>query len=278
MFKTSVLDFLPLWAIFLGSTALIVLSIEAGFALGRRRVRAMKDGEAPHVGGAVAATLGLLAFMLAFTFGSGTSRWDAKRTLVLDESNAIGTAYLRTDLLPEPQRSISQQLLMDYIDLRLVVANNHTEELEDKKVKNLSRYAQNIAAIIRESKALHSQLWGQATSAAQQQPSPLTALYVGALNDVIDLHQKRVTVSMQQRMPMVFWVTLYSLAVLSMGLAGYDAGASRSARSGSSLIVALAFSSVLLLVVALDRPQSSSVEQTALLELQQDIHAARKAL
>jgi hypothetical protein len=238
----------------------------------------MLDGEAPHVGGAVAATLGLLAFMLAFTFGSGTSRWDEKRTLVLDESNGIGTAYLRTDLLPEPQRSISQQLLVDYIDLRLVVANNHREELEVRKVKYRSIYEQDVAAIVRESKALHTQLWKQAMSAVQQQATPLTGLYVNALNDVIDLHQKRVTIAMQQRMPMVFWVTLYSLAVLSMGLAGYDAGASRSARSASSLIVALAFSSVLLLVVALDRPQTSSVDQTALLELQQDIHAARKAL
>src|SRR5262245_15814690 len=113
------LDWLPLWA-WLGITVgLILLTVEAGFRAGRwRRQHAEREGETP-VSAIVAALLGLLAFLLAFTFGMAASRFDTRRELVLDEANAIGTTYLRAALLPEPHRKETRTLLRDYVDVRL---------------------------------------------------------------------------------------------------------------------------------------------------------------
>ncbi len=271
MFETTALDFLPLWAIFILSTVLIVLAMEVGFATGQRKLRHLKDGETIHLGGAVAATLGLLAFILAFTFGTGTNRWDVKKELILNESNAISTAFLRADMLPEPQRARIQQLLSRYVDHRIAI--NNKDQIY-KTSHNPRDFADKLEIKISEAKIIQSDLWVEAVAAAKRQPTPITGLFVSALNDVFDLHQSRVTVIMQQRMPMVFWITLYGLAILAMWLGGYDVGVSRGGRALSSWVVALAFSSIMLLVIALDRPQASAVNQAPLLEVQRDMHAA----
>ena len=84
----------------------------------------------------------------------------------------------------------------------------------------------------------------------------------------------RVTVTFQQRMPKVFWMTLYILAILAMGMAGYEAGATKGARAGVGWVIAFAFACVILLVVALDRPQVASVSYAPLLEVQSDMRAS----
>src|SRR4029450_7972437 len=92
---------LPLWGLFLAILILVLLSVEGGYRLGKyRRSRSEEEKEAP-VGAMAGATLGLLAFILAFTFGLAAARFDTRRQLLLDEANAIGTAYLRAGMLPE---------------------------------------------------------------------------------------------------------------------------------------------------------------------------------
>ena len=93
---TTILDMLPLWGLFLAILVLVLAAIEGGYRLGSyRHRRSIHEKDAP-VGAMVGATLGLLAFMLAFTFGMAASRFDTRKQLVLDEANAIGTTYLRT--------------------------------------------------------------------------------------------------------------------------------------------------------------------------------------
>jgi len=67
----------------------------------------------------VAAELGLLAFLLAFTFGIGASRFEMRRQILIDEANAIGTTYLRAAMLPTPQREDARRLLKEYVDVRI---------------------------------------------------------------------------------------------------------------------------------------------------------------
>ena len=93
------LDALPLWGVFVAILFVVVLSVECGYRLGKyRRSRHELEKEAP-VGTMVGATLGLLAFILAFTFGLAAARFDARRQVLLDEANAIGTTYLQTSFL-----------------------------------------------------------------------------------------------------------------------------------------------------------------------------------
>ncbi|MFN2189419.1 MAG: hypothetical protein ACK2T3_11705 [Candidatus Promineifilaceae bacterium] len=116
---TEFMDGFPLWAIFFASVAIILLSIEIGYRLGKRQRGRLVAKEKIQTGPVVAASLGLLAFILAFTFGSVTSRLADRQQLVLDEANVIGTVYLRADLLEPSDRNEIQRILYDYVNLRL---------------------------------------------------------------------------------------------------------------------------------------------------------------
>ena len=119
MDKTGLLDPFPLWTILPLTVGLALLSVELGYRLARnRQLRAQEEKES-QVGGMVGATLGLLAFMLAFTFGLAGSRFEDRRQIVLAEANAIGTTYLRTSMIPEPMRTEARNLLREYVAVRL---------------------------------------------------------------------------------------------------------------------------------------------------------------
>lgn len=252
---SQLLDSLPLWGIFLATVVVILVSMELGFLLGRRAHQRSEKEDKPYTGAIVAASLGLLAFMLAFTFGAVTSRIDAKKQIILDEANAIGTAYLRADVLPQTHRDEIRRALHDYLTVRIEAARTAVDAVD-------------VERAIARSEDLLNLLWSRAASVAEANPSPMTALFIQSLNQVIDLHGTRVTVALHYRLPAVYWATLYSLAFLAMAVAGYDAGLVGGRRSISSVALVLAFSVVVLLVVALDRP-STTVTQQALTGLEQ---------
>lgn len=260
---THLLDDLPLWLIFLLTVAIVIGSIEAGYRLGRsRRVQrdsaAEQEKEAP-VGTIVAATLGLLAFMLGFTFSLSASRFDSRRMVVLEESNAVGTAWLRAGLLPAPQGKTIQRLLGEYVAARLEAVQANRPQ-----------------AGIAKSEALHTALWAQAKEVADQDShSIITGLFIQSLNEVIDLHSKRVLLSLHNRIPEMVWLVLYSIAILSMAALGYQEGLSGSRRSLAVGALAVTFTVVILLIVDLDQPNKGllRVSQGTLLELQKSISA-----
>ncbi len=255
---TTVLDALPLWALFLVIVTLVLCAIEGGYRLGGyRRGRAEHEKDAP-VGAMVGATLGLLAFMLAFTFGMASSRFDSRKSLVLDEANAIGTTYLRAAMLPDGRDEV-RGLLRDYVDARL--ATVRTGEMAEG---------------VRRAEDLQSQLWTRAAAVGQQHPNSIVVgLFVESLNEVIDLHARRVTAGLRNRIPGAIWVVLFTLAMLSLGAMGYHSGLVGTARSLAVIAVALAFSAVIGLVVDLDRPQEGTlrVSQQALIDVQRSMNA-----
>jgi hypothetical protein len=85
-----------------------------GIALQRLPRGRDRDADSSQEGYVVSATLGLLALLLGFTFAMATDRFDSRRALVVEEANAIGTAYLRAQLLPEPHRARTSGLLLRY--------------------------------------------------------------------------------------------------------------------------------------------------------------------
>ena len=185
---------LPLWGVFLVTVAIILLAIEGGFRLGTYRRRRSEGEDKPPVGEMVAATLALLAFILAFTFGLAGSWFDGRRRLVVDEANAIGTTYLRAGMLPEPHRSDVRDLLREYVDVRL-------EAVQPGK----------LGESVRRSEGLHARLWAEATAVAEKQPSSVVVgLFIWSLNEVIDLHAKRIALGPRTRLPGTIWATLYS--------------------------------------------------------------------
>jgi len=252
----GLLDIFPLWTILPLTLAAALISVESGYRLAlSRRKRAENEKEAP-VGAMASATLALLALMLAFTFGYAATRFEDRRQVVLSESNSIGTAYLRATLLPEPMRTESRNLLREYVDVRL-------EGVQPGK----------LSQALAKSDELLDRLWSQAVAAAEKERTPMTSLFIQALNDVINLNSKRVTAGVRSRVPVPIWVVLFMLSFLSMAMLGYHEALTNSRRSPAVLALVLGFCSVLFLIVDLDRPGQGLLEvsQQSMTDLRQSM-------
>src|SRR5512134_581079 len=190
------------------------------------------------------AIVGLVAFMLAFTFGIASSRFDVRKGLVRDEARAIETTYLRADFLTEPDRDEVKRLLVEYLDERLALTEAQTVE--------------DVEPTLRKSREIHDRLWRIAVEHGQRElNSDVAALYIDSLNETFNLHHQRVAVGLQARIPLGVWAALYLLSVLGMISMGYQSGITGSKRTGASLMLALSFALVTSLIVALDRPTTS---------------------
>lgn len=252
------IDALPLWALFISILLVVLLSVEFGYRLGRyRRGRQEQEKEAP-VGTMVGATLGLLAFILAFTFGLAAARFDTRRQVLLDEANAIGTTYLRAGMLPDRGKQI-RGLLRDYIGARLDAVRSG-----------------NVAEGIQRSENIQQQVWAEAEAVAEKNPNSIVVgIFVQSLNEMIDLHAKRLQAGVRSRIPGAIWLGLFAVAVLSLAAMGYLEGLSGTRRSLAIIAVAIAFSVVIELIADLDRPQEGvlRVSQQALLDVQRSMNA-----
>ena len=254
-------DNLPPWGLWVATVVIILLAIEGGQRLGKyRRQHQEQELEAP-VGAMVGATLGLLAFMLAFTFGLAASRFDIRRGYTVDDANAIGTTYLRAGLLSEPYRTEVRNLLREYVDVRLeLVRPGKAEEAMHR------------------SGELQARLWSQAVAVGEKNSGSIVAgLFIGSLNEMIDIHAKRVNLGLRTRVPGSIWVALYFIAILSMGAVGYQAGLTGSRRSPAILTLILAFSTVMMLIADLDNPLEGwlKVSQQAMIDVRNSLIAPR---
>ncbi len=259
------MDMFPLWGIFLSSVLVIVLSSELGFAIGIH-TRDGKNGEGKaQTGPVVGASLGLLAFMLAFTFGTAATSYNNRKDVIVEEANAIGTAFLRADLVPVAERARIRSLLREYVGLRI----GREQDVQEDTLLILMK----VSEAVERSEKIQQDFWSLGVTIAGENPTPVSSLYLQSINNLIDVHQKRLAVMLYHRMPSIFWIALYCLATLAMLVAGYDAGLASKRRSfTSTLAITLLFSVMLLLVVALDRPYAklSLVPQAPLIEVQND--------
>lgn len=117
---------------------------------------------------------------------------------------------------------------------------------------------------------LQGQLWAQAVAIGEKNPNSIVVgLFIQSLNEVIDLHAKRLLVNLRTRVPGVIWVALYAVAIFSLAAMGYHAGLARTSRSLAILVVTFTFSAVMWLIADLDRPQEGflKVNQQAMIDL-----------
>ena len=251
-------DALPLWAVFVATVVLVLFAHEVGYRLGLVRERARTHEKEAPVGAMVAATLALLAFLLAFTFGLGANLFQMKREVLLDEANAIGTAYLRADFLPGTQQRAVRELQREYVDVRLAAADSG-----------------DVESAIKRSEEIHTLLWTEASASVSANPSSIAVgLFVQALNEVIDLHAKRVMIALRSRIPPTIWITLYSIAFFAFGTMGYHSGLAATNRSFALLAVAIIFSAVIWLIRDLDTAQEGTlrVSQQTMIDLRNSMN------
>jgi hypothetical protein len=257
----------PVGMIFIATIIVVVLAIEAGFRLGHAVLGKSEDEKESSVSAIAAAILTLAGFMLAFTFGISSDRLQDRKTLVRDEANAIGTAWLRSDFLPEPDRAEAKGLFRRYVD----------DRLEAAQARDLDQVQEKLT----ESRRIQHQLWDTAVkNARKDMNSDVAALYIESLNELINIHALRVAVALHAQIPGIIWLVLYALVILGMTAIGYQTAITGSARRSRAVsLLAVSFSLVIALIAVLDRPQSNliGVPQGPLIDLRASMAANAEA-
>jgi hypothetical protein len=225
----------------------MLIAAEVGVRLGR--VRAAKDPEGSHVGaGAIeGAVLALLGLILAFTFAGASSRLDARRQLIVQEANAIGTAYLRVDLLPANDQPAVRQLFRRYLDARLAVY----EKLSDRAASE---------AAMKNAEQLQGEIWARTEAGTHGQISAASVL--NAVNEMIDVTTAR-TLALRTRTPKLIIHLMFGLAVLSAMIAGYGMSPAKQRNWFLTTIFSLAISLTVYVVLDLDNPNSGLIRLSA---------------
>jgi hypothetical protein len=250
-------DTMPLWLLGLLLFLAFSAAREIGHALGeRRRARLAPDaGDQAGDDFTLTSVLGLLALLIAFTFSLALQRYDSRRELVISEANALGTTWLRTQLLDEPDRARLQGLLRQYVDLRLEFGQASNESAE--------------RSTYRKAEAMQGQIWGTLMQAvAPYRTTPLAAMLVSTTNESIDLAASRMA-AREAHTPARILRVLLIYALISAATIGYHKGRHRIATAVFFVLLALAAT----LIMDLDRPASGGihVSQQPMIDLQRSI-------
>ncbi len=264
----SNIDKLSLWLLGLIFIAVLSAVIEAGYQFGRHLRKGNRGLDKHPIESSVTGTvLGLLAFILAFTLGGGASRFADLRNLALADAIAIENAWVRTDFLPEAERTTARKLLLEYQELRVEVVGSGDP---DALAKVLPRIVD-----------IQNELWQIAVKVRTQDNNSILNQFVSALSDMSDAHTRRVNKALMIRLPRAILGTLFFLATLSSFLLGMGSGlhGRRSRLAATAMLVA--FCSVIVMIIDLDRPNRSlfqvrdSANEALLQKMRSEVEAHR---
>ena len=258
------LDAAPLWLIAISLMIAMALSSLLGNYFRRRRLRKYGDEETVEADGSfmLSSVVGLLALLIGFTFALAIDRFETRRALVLEEANAIGTTYLRTQLLEEPHRARISRLLVEYTDNRIEIA-----QLRDEEARRL----------VGRNDRLVTELW-IATVAAWPtiRGMDFSSSYVDSMNTVIDLNESR-KISRQAKVPYEVYLVLFVYLTATAGLTGYTRKTPRE--RWSALFLFLLLTMTLMLIIDIDRPVDGGINasQRAMEDLQATLRSSPPA-
>jgi hypothetical protein len=258
------LDPLLTCLVFMG---LLVAVANIGFLIKKKRLGNSSDVvEKSDLALIIGAVITLLALLLGFTYAMSERRFETRRQLVIKEANAIGTTYLRAKTLPEPHNSEVQELLRQYTALRVEAAR--LTDVAPEKIREVDN----------RTKQLHGLIWSHAATLAREKPdSPVIAVFLVTLNEMIDLHSERLA-EVRNRVPFSIYLVLFIVSAISLLLAGFYFGSySRRARILTT-ILALLVASVMWLILDLDLPTRGTIRtsQQSLIDLHQDLSQESK--
>jgi uncharacterized membrane protein len=246
-------------AIALALFVAIIIVNEIGFRIGRFH-QDHDDAEVKALTGSVqASVLGLLALLLGFTFSMSMQRFDNRSMALIDEANAIGTAMLRVELLPDTYKAEAAEQLKSYVDLRIAIG-----QLDLTKQTQRKRYNDEITEV-------QKKLWSLAILATNEDPRPVTTgAFVKSLNDVIDSQGKRNAL-LQMHVPEVVLFLLFLVFISSGGILGYSAGLSGKRVFIPIVMISFLITLIVFIIIDLDRPKRGliQVNQSVMNTLQQ---------
>ena len=227
------LSFLGLW-----------LSTRLGTALRKRRELTQEARE--DFGVVQAAMLTLLGLLIGFTFSMAVGRYDQRKNFEEAEANAIGTEFIRADLLGAPHAAKVQALLRSYLDQRVLFYS--------------ARAPENVKQINDRTARLQTELWAAVAPLAASQPTPVTALVAAGMNDVLN-SQGYAQAAWWNRIPVAAWLLMTLMAFCCAMSIGY--GARRAGGGRLLLVLPFVLSLSFFLIADIDSPNGGVIRVTA---------------
>ncbi|HYK36583.1 hypothetical protein [Alloacidobacterium sp.] len=244
------------FVLFAFSLAALLLSVQVGSFLASR-LQPVKEEERQDLDLVVSASLTLLALIIGFSFSLAVSRYDQRKNYEEEEANAIGTEYIRADLLPAAEAARLRQLLPQYLDRRLLFYT--------------SRDPRQLEIVDKETAQLQAELWSTVQSVAAAAPNPVVALVVSGMNDVLNW-QGYTQAAWWNRIPAGAWSLMAALAGCCCILIGYSAH-----QRGAVLftVVPVLVSIAFFLIADIDSPRRGIIRVAPqnLMSLSQSLHA-----
>lgn len=231
------------WFLAGGLLLAIFVLLEVGRRIGMYRRRVDPEGSSTGLGALEGAVFGLMGLLIAFTFSGAATRFDGRREMIGREANAIGTAYLRIDLLPAAAQPAMRQDFRDYLDLRLrifhVVRKNYEAAVQDYQ----------------QATDLQTKIWNEAVAGCREQNSPaVTSLVLSSMNDMIDISTTRL-VAQETHPPEIVFYGLGLLVMATSLLAGYGMAGSKRRSLMHMVVYAVIMSCTLYVILDLEYPR-----------------------
>jgi hypothetical protein len=249
----------PIFTAVLTAAAILVgmaASLEVGFRVGRRRAATPREERGSQLGAIQGAVLGLLGLLLAFSFAGAATRFMERQDLIVEEANAIGTSFLRADLLEEPQRSELRAALKAYTEHRIGVSTNLSHGVDLSALAEVDR--------------LHARIWRAARDGVARAPQ-LAVPVLTPINEVIDLHTLRINAG-RKHLPWLVTTLLVACSLLAVATIGLGCGMEGRRLSPLTWSLVLLISSTLWITYDLDHPRMGLLQlsDVALRELKFD--------
>ncbi len=223
-----------------GLLTILLVAMEAGFQAGRRTTVGRDDSANAQVGAVQGATLGLLGLLLAFTFAAAGTRFFERQDLIVQEANAIGTAYLRADLLDDPHRSELRAALKRYTERRIDLSAKLRAGVDPTATAEMER--------------LHARIWSAAIAGVAARPASIVGV-LQPVNEVIDLHSTRLAAA-RKHLPSLVMGLLIACSMLSVAAIGYGSGIGGRRRAPLTVSLAILIGAALWITVDLDHPRA----------------------
>ena len=226
------------YLLFIFSLVLLSLSAQIGYLL-QNKARRLTEEDRDDLGLVLNATLTLLALLIGFSFSMAVSRYDVRKNYEEAEANAIGTEYVRADMLPPDDAAKVRGLLRNYLDQRLLFYTTTDPN--------------QIARINAETSQLQKELWSAVKPGTKMQPTAVFALLVSGMNDVLN-SQGYTQAAWWNRIPTGAWTLMAVIAIGSSILIGYH-----GRRRLLFLIVPLGVSLAFFLIADIDSPRRGAI-------------------
>jgi hypothetical protein len=226
-------------AVFSGFFLAMLLSLQLG-RLGSRQ--AIAGAKPPGLGAIETVIFGLLGLLLAFTFSGAASRLDVRRTLIVDEANAIGTAWLRLDVLPAAEQPKLRDAFRRYTDSRIAIY----------RMVSFSGIAAARAELSRAA-GIQNEIWAAAVAATEDAQQARVTL-LPALNEMFDITTTRVAAT-QMHPPFIVYIVLTLLSLACCFLVGYEVGTSAAASWPHIVVFAMLLALTLYVIIDFEYPR-----------------------